>query len=80
MRRKFEQCPLHLVKSTDIKKNVVAALEARAESLAAALRERAGTIEQFQEWANWSLLPGTDNYHKFVNGRDGYMSFVFRKE
>jgi ubiquinone/menaquinone biosynthesis C-methylase UbiE len=80
MRQQLQQCPLHLLKSTDITRNVIASLEARAEPLAAALRKLAKNDEEFETWANWSLLPGTKSYQGFVDRRDAYMSFLFKKD
>jgi ubiquinone/menaquinone biosynthesis C-methylase UbiE len=80
MRRELNQCPLLQIGSTDITRNVIASLDARAETILPQLRTYAGNEERLKSWIGWSRLPGTDGYQKLADRREYYMSFLFRKE
>jgi SAM-dependent methyltransferase len=79
MRRELNQCPLLQIRSTDITRNVIASLDARAETILPQLRSYAGNEERLKSWIGWSRLPGTDGYRKLTDGRESYMSYLFRK-
>ena len=83
MRRELNQCPLLQIRSTDITRNVIAFYDLmfnQNQPFLPALRAYAGNEERLKGWIGWSRLPGTDGYQKLADGRETYMSFLFRKE